>query len=313
MIRVQDNQQNDSMAYKSKANLGLMALAVSIVFLAGALVYFASQLVNLKKAAASLAVYRDVVPKLVEEIEHVRRQTPLILKESAAIRAQLSQQLPTLTAEVAAVRKMLDTRVPEVIDEVGEYRRTVVPEVLSESKFLRLSTIPAVLSESKALRQKTIPNVLHEVKMTRTELPQLLTQASDLARSAGKEASRGAVSGFFTGILTAPIDMMSGVANSAFKGDKLSKKDLLDVAKAGQQVLLMDEVGASQSWHNKKSGNNGIVSIEKMSVDGNESCRVLKFEAVSRGKNLQPHFATVCRGEDGSWLVSKYIHIKDGV
>lgn len=289
------------------------AVALSITFLSAAIVYFAQQLSALDNAAKSLAVYQDSMPGLIEEIASIRAEVPEVLAESKAIRLALpeilaevkavrSETVPALISETKALRT---TVIPDLLNESSALRKNTIPNILKESTALRENTIPDILKESSALREKTIPDLLKEVKISREEMPALLDQANEIARSAGKNASEGAVSGFFTGVIRAPVNIVSSVGGSVFKGKALSSDDHQRISEATHKVLLADFLHAKETWENNKSLHHGDVIITSMSVNGDDLCRTLTLSAFKRKQSLAKSKLNVCRNSSGIWTELK--------
>lgn len=296
-----------------KPSYGSYAIAVSILCLAASIVFFAKQLSSLEKVADTLAVYRDVAPELITEVANISDQIPLIVKEVESIRTQI----PAVLAEVSALRKdtipailqtadvLQNTTVPALLVESKALREDTIPLVMKESVALREQTIPAVLLESKNLRERAIPAILLEVKKTREELPMLLTQATTVAKSAGKNASEGAVSGFFSGIIKAPINLISGAEGAFSKSENLSDADQKLITEASMLTLQKNYLGAVQKWSNSKNGHKGNVTLTAMVVNGDERCRELTYRGFKRRREVGKSLMTLCHDEKGQWSSKK--------
>ncbi len=303
----------------TKAHAGYYAIAASISLLAGSIFYFSAKLSSLESAAKSLAVYHDVAPELVAGLVKTSNQMPVIVSEVGLIR----QQLPELLSEITAVRKLVpvvveqippilaeaaalrENTIPAVLAESSALRKVTIPSVLLESGALRQETIPAVLSESKALRTDSIPSVVNEVKAAREDMPALLAQANEVARTAGQNASEGAVSGFFSGIIKAPINLVTGVGSSVFKGHSLTARDQDLLTNASVRVLEQNQLNASQSWHNPDSNGRGIITLTAMVVSNDERCRELTFQGFSGRRSLGTKVAVICHDEKGVWQLKE--------
>lgn len=295
----------------AEKNYGSYALALSLMCLAASIAYFAQQLSSLEKVATSVALYRDVAPELVEEVAKITESIPLVVDEVSAVR----EEIPLIMQEVAAVRatipsvlaeiKAVRLEIPSVLSEASALRKETIPAVLQETEVLQKTTIPAVLAESKALRNKTIPAVLTEVELSRKELPGLLDQANEVARAAGKSASEGAVSGLFTGIIRAPINIVGGMGGSIFAGKKLSKEDFEKVTETSHKVLSTDLLNATEHWNNPSSGHSGTVTITSMSAQGDDHCRVLSltFSGYKQKKDLENTDVDICHDSSGAWKI----------
>lgn len=303
---------------RNNSSYGSYAVAASITLLAGAIFYFSVQLAAVGKVADSLALYRDVAPDIVKEVSLIREQIPRVLDQVDGIQAQLPKildeveavrkEIPPILAEVKALRQntvpallaetemLQKTTVPAILAESKMLRSDTIPAVLSETKQLRKNTIPAVLAESQQLRDSTIPAVLLEVKTTREALPGLIEQSESVIKTAGSNA----VSGIFTGIITAPFSLMSNVSTSIFSSG-LAKTDHDIIAKAAQSVLATNRLDAHKAWRNKKTGAHGEVTLIAMSVDGDSRCRELRFSAANTKKSLGKKDLYMCLDENNQW------------
>lgn len=307
---------------------GSYAIAGSVLCLSASIVFFAQQLSSLEKVADTLAVYRDVAPELIAEVANISDQVPLIITEVAAVRAQI----PAVLAEVAALRRdtipavltevtvlrrdsipailqatdvLQSTTIPALLIESEALRKDTVPLLITESTALREQTIPAVLLESQALREHTLPAILLEVKTTRQELPMILSQADAVARTAGQSASEGAVSGFFSGIIKAPMNFMTGVGGAFFKSGHLTTNDKELIAEASKLTLQKNYLGAVQSWSSSKSGNRGDITLTAMVVNNDERCRELTYKGFNGRKNLGEKLITLCHDQNGQWSIKE--------
>jgi surface antigen len=310
----------------SQRNYGSYAIAASVLCLSASIGYFALQLASLEKVAESMALYRDVAPTLVKEVAQITEKIPFIINEVTAVRGEIPAilaeiaavraEIPSVLAEVAAVR----AKIPEILIEVSALRRETIPAVLVETSMLQKITVPSVLAESKALRseavpgliaestalrEKTIPAVLIEVKTTREELPALLAQANEIARSAGKSASEGAVSGIFSGIISAPLNLVTGVTGSVFQGKSLSEEERRLIAIASDKVLSKDYLQASETWSNSEMTSSGNVTITAMSVNRDERCRALTIKGYKKKASLGTTIVNVCHDSTGKWAIRK--------
>ena len=283
---------------------GHYAIAASLSLLAASIGYFSHQLSSLEKVADTLAVYRDVLPELILEIAAIKDQVPLILDEVSAVR----EQLPAVLQEIAAVRKQVPPileQIPPILKELSALRKDTIPSILAETQILQATTIPAVLLESQALREDALPALLIEVKATRQELPLLLSQANDVAKEAGKSASEGAVSGFFSGIIKAPLDLVAGVGGAFSVGGKLTARDKQLLAEASEAVIKKNYLAATQAWDNPKSGRRGDVTLTAMVVGDDERCRGLTYAGFKKRKVLGKTSIVVCHDEKGQWSINE--------
>lgn len=303
-------------------NYGTYAIATSVLCLSASIGYFALQLSSLEKVAESISLYHDVAPELVKEVAQITEKIPLVITEVASVRSEIPAimaeiaavraEIPAILAEVAAVRSNIPAiltevsalrreTIPEVLVVTKTFQTTTVPAVLAESKALRNNTIPVLIAESTALRETTIPAVLTEVKTTRVQMPKLLAQANEIARSAGKSASEGAMSGIFSGIISAPLNIVTDIKGTVFKGESLPDDDRRIIAIASEKVLSKDYLQAKEVWLNNQTARRGEVAITAMSVKGDKRCRILLI----KGNSMETTSVNVCHDSTGKWAILK--------
>jgi surface antigen len=284
----------------------------SIICLAGALAYFSYAIVETIRFAPTLIeqlrqttreidpVLEEIdkvagfIPPVIHEVSLVREQIPAVLAEAAEIR----RQIPLILTEVEKVRQEL----PAVLAEVAKIRQEV-PGVVAEVANVR-AQIPVIIAESQAYRD-LIPQVLTEVESTRNMIPPTLDRAEQLVadmRGTGKEASEGAVTGFFTGLIKAPFKIVGGVSESIFGNLKgLDKHDTALMAKAAEDVVNSGVVGSSKTWKNKNSSVSGKVTLLKEYKMDERLCRDIELVSFKRNRILDSQQHAVCLNKDGLW------------
>ncbi|WP_210395188.1 hypothetical protein [Motiliproteus sediminis] len=290
------------------------AIALSIAYLATVLLFWRSELQRLDRldqqvgqVTGEMAKWRELLPSIINEIELSRAEIPPILEESAALR----ETLPGLLAEVAAVRALAQSAIaeateiraalPEVLAEVSAVRETL-PTITRESESWR-QTVPLITTEVAAVRELT-PQILEEIDATREALPDLMDRAEDLiaeAKVAGRKASEGAVTGVFTGLVTAPFSIMRGLSSSLFGTSELSADDMELLRQSGHKVVNAPAVGAQDSWRNRKTDVRGKSELLSIEMTDDTECRIVRFEASKKGRSLFDKRLPICRSGDGDW------------
>ena len=286
--------------------------SVSLLCMAGAIVYFSfavmktieevpELMLQVEKTSVSLQPVvvefnklNDSIPLVVNQVGLVREQIPAIIIESKGYR----ELLPSIMEESQAYRQL----VPTLLDESKSYR-ALVPDVLSEVKSTR-EIVPDVLAEVEATRA-LVPDILSEVEATRAMIPVTMDRASILiaeARTAGQEASEGAVTGLFTGIIKAPLKLISNSQKAVFGFNKnLNEEDMQLLTDHAEAVLNSGEVGFSRSWKNKKTGAEGTATlVEKLVLNG-QSCRKISITTKVKKQETEKD-VTTCLDESGSWV-----------
>jgi len=291
-------------------------LAISQFSLAAALIYFTIEIsrivIQIPDILSSVEKTSEKINPVVNEIGKVREQIPFILKEIEEVRKQIPsvldevkevrQQLPAILVEVKEVRE----QIPAVLVEVKEIRQQV-PLLLTEVKLYR-QQIPLILDEVKSVRI-LVPDILTEVASTREAIPPMLAQGERMiseARSAGRQASEGAVTGVFTGIIKAPFKLVGGLGRSMFGS---SSREVVGFTESDENlagntaVTILDhgKLGEKLSWANPESGNDGTVTfVEVKMIDGKE-CRVLMNIVRITGDEKIKNNVTACLNENSEW------------
>ena len=292
--------------------------AAAMFSLAAALVYFTAGLVQVSRE----------IPEILQTVEDVNHQISPVVDEVAEIRALI----PPILEEVKATRKMIPPVLAEVRASrewaepvISEYSRTneQIPHILQEVRATR-EALPPVLktvdgaadavrdisAEIKATRP-LVPEILAEVEKTREAIPPMLDRADILvanARKAGKEASRGAVSGVFSGILMAPFVFVGDVGKrlvgaGSSDEDRLSDEDYAMVEAATSEILNIGKPGDKKTWVNQNTGSSGYVKLLDISEeDGlDNECREMEIMVQVQDKVLQKKTVELCLNDEGKW------------
>lgn len=307
-------------AVKDRARLIASYLfSLSLFSLAGSIVYFTYETVIISKQIpdilvridsttdkiepilAEVAEITDLIPPILIEVKEIHKTIPSIL-----------ETIPTILVEVEQTRKMI----PSILVEVEQTRKQI-PVILKESEAIR-GELPAMLASADKASgavvgvSDQVPAILKEVKTTRESIPPLMDRADGLiekARVAGKEASQGAVTGVFSGIILAPFTLLAdagrGIAGmSAEEAKQFTEKDFEMIEQ--ETVVLLDSgtVGDKASWNNTDSGNHGDVFLTKAYKEGEYAeieCRSLSFKSYDEGTLLNESDRTFCKSDDGKW------------
>lgn len=290
-----------------KREAATYVLAASIFSLAGALVYFAYH--------ASLIGAQ--IPAIVDSIDDTADTVHPIVAEVAGIR----EQIPAILNEVEEVRKL----VPPVLAEVKATRQTI-PPILKESEQLR-ADLPEVLKSvnnvswavsqtNKQLKayQPIVPEALEEIRLTREAIDPALDRVDVLiakAGQAGREASEGAVTGVFTGILTAPFRMVGGIGTSITgltqdEAKHFNETELAEYRKTAGELINSGTEGDSSEWKSSDSNARGKFTIMKIYTKDGRKCEVLKSEAWKNNKRVVNKTHDLCLNGNNEWELQKY-------
>lgn len=306
---------------KTQAQLAASFLmSLSILALAAAVAYFAYVIsrvgVHVPELLASVNQTSDRVEPILDEVSEIRKLIPDILHEVEQTRLLV----PPILEEVEQTR----LQIPPILDQVertGQY----IPPVLKEVEAVR-KEMPAMLksadkasnavvtasNEIKATRP-LIEDVVQEIETTREAIPPLLDRAEgmiDQARVAGQEASSGAVTGFFKGLITTPFTLVgdagksiTGMSDEEFNKLTQQERDLIEVTALyllnngnRGEIKQIGEAGSGFSATLK------LVDIEIVEEDFTESeCRTLQYEGYKDGDRLKTANRTFCNEEGGGW------------
>jgi len=288
---------------KTTSAVATYTLSAALFSVAGAITYFTYTVSQL---------HRDI-PAILTQVDSSSGKVDPILDEVKAIR----ELVPPILSEIAAVRG----EIPSIVNEVKE-TRMLIPPILQEVQSSRES-IPALLktvdstvlsinqtNKEVAATRKLVPGILEEVKAVRKEveatrksLPPTLDRLDNLvakAGVAGQKATEGAVTGVFTGVITAPFRALVGLGNVA-AGEKVTLVGE-DLAIATRTAIALTELnkGANKTWANPESGYRGkLTLLEKYTDDGRE-CVSMKHQAWKGEREIIDRVFDACRQDSGS-------------
>ena len=243
----------------------------------------------------------DLVPPILKEVEETRKLIPPILKEVE----QTRKMIPPILSEVEQTRK----QIPAVLKE-SEAIRGELPAVLASAD--KASGAVADVSKQVEATRPLVTDVLQEVATTRESIPPMMDRADVLiekARVAGKEASEGAVTGLFTGIIRAPFALVAsagrGISGLTDEEAKVfNDKDFSLVQQASLYLLNNGSKGEERNWQNAESGNHGNVQLTRIYTDGEYSdidCRTLKISLNNQDEMVKEGNRSFCKNDQGEW------------
>jgi hypothetical protein len=239
-----------------------------------------------------------LIPKIVEEVSMVREQIPAILAEVEALR----EKIPSILAELEKTRDSI----PSILAEM-EQVRLAIPPVINEVANVR-GQIPSIVAESQGYRL-LIPDVLAEVDATRAIITPTMDRAEQLiseASIAGQQASEGAVTGFFTGIIKAPFKVVSGASDSVFGSTKnLSTKEKSELTELALDMLNDSKVGSVEPWGSQRSGVTAEATLLRDFQRDGRLCRVLEITTFKKKKLLERSEIEACMDESQEWVVKQ--------
>jgi hypothetical protein len=93
----------------------------------------------------------------------------------------------------------------------------------------------------------------------------------------------------------------------SYNGPTLSKEDLATGQAAAQKLLNEDEaqVGRSENWNGKTSGNGGSISVQRAFKRQGMECRALRMDIRYKDRPGSPRTfnLNVCRLQTGEWKI----------
>jgi len=296
---------------------GLLALAIS--FLAFSLFKFTLHVPDIINVIDKTTRTVDLVSPKVDDIVN---EIALIRVEVGKVRALVSQQTPAILSQVQASLPV----VQQVIAE-SEYYSRQLPALLNQLTSIEQqvgklqASMPAILKRIDAV-VKTTNNTtleashwrphstryLEEIALSRDYIPQYLARIENTvedAKTVGKEASSGLVTGFFKGVIALPFEMVAGLTEIVDK-DSRSAKYLTaqDIAQMQEKVvaLLNDNNQTKSVWQNVNSGNRGTIIKGETTTRNNQQCLNVIFNN-HFGKEKETLTELMCIDDKGLWKV----------
>mgnify|MGYP000263801769 CR=1 FL=1 len=271
--------------------------SLSLALLACSIAYFAYSLLSISQQIPSILVQvsniNEQIDRTVEKVEPLLVLVTPILNEVGEIR----QLVPPALKEVAAVRATL----PSILERVDKLHNQV--ENLQKSLPEMLNTVNDISENIIPL----IPEVLGEVEKTRNEIPTYLTRVENIvanSKTISEEAGKGAVTGFFKGIIATPFVLIKGteerIRSSLTNEKMLTDEDFDLVAKAVGELLHSDQI-ETMPWENTKSGNEGQVMLVNSYQSEGRDCRTLELSFKGKDGSEDSVNKDVCQNSEGKW------------
>ena len=309
---VNSNRDNARLVASYLLALSLFALAASIAYFTYEMAMVSKQIPDIlmridsttekvEPVIADVGEIIDLVPDILKEVEEIRKIIPPILEEVE----QTRKMIPPILSEVEQTRK----QIPAVLKESGAIRGEL-PAVLASAD--KASAAVADISKQVEATRPLIPEVLKEVETTRESIPPMMDRADKLiekARVAGKEASQGAVTGLFSGIIKAPFELVGDAGRGISGLTKQEAKQYTDkdfqLNQTASLVLLNNaSLGDEQEWENTESGNHGIVHLKDIYSKGEYAetdCRTLVTKFYKQDELIKEVSRSFCMNEVGKW------------
>ncbi len=299
------------------STLATYTLSAGLFAVAGAIAYFTYEVSRIHRdlpdILAQVESTSGKVDPIIAEVREIRRLVPPILTEISAVRGEI----PAIVDEIGETRQLI----PSILSEVEETRK-LIPGILQQVEGSRES-IPDILktvnatsasisqtNKEIAASRQLVPDVLEEVKAireeietTRKSIPATLDRVDDLiakAGVAGQKATEGAVTGVFTGVITAPFRALSGLGNIAGGKEIVLEGEDLRIATEAAVALTAENKGSSKTWANSDSGRRGrLALLDKYDENGNQ-CVSMQHQAWKNDNKIIDKVFDACRKDDQS-------------
>ncbi|MBL4821982.1 MAG: hypothetical protein JKX90_00455 [Colwellia sp.] len=295
------------------------AFSYSQALLGVAIGYLAYALLNFTK---EIPGFIDAVDRSTPHISAIVKEVELVRIEVGKVRALVEKQIPAILMQV-------DTTLPLVkqgLVQSEQYSKQLpllwqhLEKIENQIQLLQ-QHLPSVLqrvdaaiattnstTEELAQWRPHSTQYLAELKHSHQDIPQYLSRVEAIiidAKTIGKEASSGLVSGFIQGVISLPFDVVAGLTGIV-DAKSLSAKYLTakDVTIIQEKVLLLLKNNNNQQvfWHNNDSGNRGQIKKKPKFIQNGLSCHKLTF--VNHFKGQQETLNKVmCQDNHDLWQV----------
>jgi uncharacterized protein YoxC len=244
-----------------------------------------------------------LVPDILLTVDNTTKSIPPILNEISKVR----ELVPHALKEVEAVRSTLPSileRIDELYKQVENLQKSL-PEILKS-----VDGITAVVDDTNQQVEKIIPlipEVLSEVEKTRNEIPSYLTRVEYIvanSKTISEEVGKGAVTGFFKGIIATPFELIKGteerIRSSLTNEKMITDEDFKLVSKAVGELLESDQV-ETIAWENPNSGNKGQITLANSYQREERECRALLLLFKAKDGSEDSVNRDVCLNDNGKW------------
>jgi surface antigen/archaellum component FlaC len=277
-------------------------LAIAILALAWSIYTFTLEAKQVRVELPTLLTQIDQtaqrITPVVEEVQKIQAIIPSILEQSE----KYQQAIPEVLARVDDINR----QIPVILNEVQSVT-AAIPPILEQSNQWH-SSLPSLLEQveqtNKTIRatnqqiaatNKQVPAILAESEALRVAMPEVIRQAESLveqAEQAGREASKGAVTGVIGGILSSPFQLVDSLTSQTFgvEDKSFSDKDQQLHKQAVESLLRNPSAGQTIPWKNTSSGNSGTVSIQSTTQNGSSTCySILSRLTIAKGTDKGTH------------------------
>jgi surface antigen len=262
-----------------------------------------------------LAEIRKLIPSLLERVDNTvdvldqtQRQIPQIVnatEKALVVINQTQQQIPQILITTEnAVTAINETRqqIPQIVNTA---ENAIV--ALNQTRDEVLPYIPLTLEEIRLMR-KSMQDSLDRIEILIEDANEKALDAIELAGDAGKKASEGAVSGFFTGLIKLPFELIGSLASPIVKSidadvaKKLTDKDIELMATASNKAVEANKIDRTWKWNNPKSGNSGSLTIIRKYEIRSHACVEVHVRVSIKGKEKMNAPHNLCLNKDKKWV-----------
>ena len=259
---------------------------------------------EVKAIRLEIVEVRNLVPDVLAEVAEVRKQIPAVVAEVAEVR----QQIPPIIAQVESIEQQIDPilqRVDKTVAVVDDTQRQI-PQILTIADNA-IATINDTNKEIKLTRESINPT-LDRVDELVEDAYFKAQDAINTAGDAGKKASEGAVSGFFTGLIKLPFKFIGSLASPIVDeldsdvARQLTEKDIELIAEAGVRAIKSKSTGKERRWENPKSGNSGSITIVREYQSQGIECVEARVRISNKRKQIMDELDNFCLNEKNEWV-----------
>lgn len=293
----------------NKFSISQFCLAIAIGYLAYALTNIAKEIPTLvtvvDKTANTAEKFQPQIDAIIANVDNINRQIPDILQQIEQSRPMLesaikesnrySSSIPDLLAHLTTIESQISQiqqQLPDVLNRVDSIVETTNKTTLEAAKWRPHSSA-----------------YIEQIEHSRKDIPEYLTRIEYIiedAKTIGREASSGMVSGFFQGVVSIPFNVLSkltGIVDSDSQSARhLTEKDI-EILKEKTITLLKDNNRRSITWRNKASENSGTITKTRDYIKNKQSCH--DIEMVNRfNQSSETLNRTMCQDKDGDWRVN---------
>ena len=265
---------------------------------------------EVKQVRLEIAQVRKLIPEILDEVAEVRKQIPVVVAEVAEVR----QQFPPILTRVELINQQVGPilqRVDKTLVVVDHAQRQI-PQILTTADNA-IATINDTNKEIKLTRESINP-ALDRVDELVEDAYFKAQDAITTAEGAGKKASEGAVSGFFTGLIKLPFKLIGSLASPIVDtldvnvARKLTEKDIELLAEAGTRAIKSQGTGKERRWDNPSSKNSGSITITRRYQLQDLECVEARVRISHKGKQIGDDQEKFCLNEKNEWVSAEDVN-----